>query len=145
MLDSSFSISSIHPSPPCLQPKTRMVSTWATQVATSGVTQKEGKKIVANPSNNQEMMGVQKVWYERIYINFRNKKHGVLCLWNFGMLLSHFCWELKSQKKIPLRGSKFAVLGGEIMIFPKLIFTTKITNKEKLTPAPTRLYTHIYI
>jgi len=43
------------------------------------------------------------------------------------------------------RFKKIAVLEGKIMIFPKLISTTKITNKEKLTPAPTPLYTYICI
>lgn len=63
IVDSSCSISSIHPSPPCLQPKTRMVSTWATQVSTNWRYTEGREKIVANPSNNQEMMGVQKVWF----------------------------------------------------------------------------------
>lgn len=31
------------------------------------------------------------------------------------MLSSNFCWELKSQKKIPLIGSKFVVFEGEIL------------------------------
>lgn len=58
------------------------------------------------------MIGFQKGWFEKT-LNLR-KKNGVFVSLKFWDVVRFF-WELESQKKIPLIGSKFAVLEGEIL------------------------------